>query len=72
VFNGELAPGPHHIVLPDEMPSEASFAAVTVGAQVRVLTVGPLPKAITRMVPKSANDRHLPAVATVTTHGDNT
>jgi hypothetical protein len=72
VFNGELAAGPHHIVLSDEVPSEASFAAVTVGAQVRVLTVGPLPKAVTRMVPRPATDPHLPGVATVTTHGDDT
>jgi hypothetical protein len=72
VFDGELPPGSHHIVLPDEVPSEASFAAVTVGAQVHVLTVGPLPKAATRMVPKSATDRRLPGVAAVTTHGDDT
>jgi hypothetical protein len=72
VFDGELPPGSHHIILPDEVPSEASFAAVTVGAQVHVLTVGPLPKAATRMVPKSATDRRLPGVAAVTTHGDDT
>jgi len=72
VFDGELAAGTHDTVLPDRVPSEASFAAVTVGAQVRVLTVGPLPNAVTRMVPKSANDRRLPDVATVTTHSDDT
>jgi hypothetical protein len=72
VFDGELAAGSHHIVLPDEVPSEASFAAVTVGAQVRVLTVGPLPKAVTRMAPKTATDRRLPGVAAVTTNSHDT
>lgn len=72
VFDGELAAGSHDIVLPDRVPSEASFAAVTVGARVLVLTVGPLPDAVTRMVPKSATDRRLPDVATVTTHSDDT
>jgi len=72
VFDGELAAGSHDIVLPDRVPSVASFAAVTVGAQVRVLTVGPLPNAVVRMVPKSAADRRLPDVATVTTRRDDT
>lgn len=72
VFDGELAAGSHDIVLPDRVPSEASFAAVTAGAQVRVLTVGPLPDAIIRMMPKSATDRRLPDVDTVTTHSNDT
>jgi hypothetical protein len=72
VFDGELGAGSHDIVIPDPVQSEASFAAVTVGAQVRVLTVGPLPNAVMRMVPKSATDRRLPDVATVTTHSDGT
>lgn len=70
VFDGELAAGAHDIVLPDEVPPEASFAAITVGTQVRVLTVGPLPTAVTRMVPKSSTDRRLPGVAAVTTRGN--
>jgi len=70
VFDDELAAGSCHIVLPDRVPSEASFAVVTVGTQVRVLTVGALPDAVLRMVPTSATDRRLPDVATVTTHGD--
>jgi hypothetical protein len=72
VFDGELAAGSHDIALPDRVPPEASFAAVTAGAQVRVLTVGPLPNAVMRMVPRSATDRRLPDVATVTTHSDDT
>jgi hypothetical protein len=70
VFDGELGAGSHDIVLPDRVPSEGSFAAVAAGAQVRVLTVGPLPAAVLRMVPQSAADQRLPAVATVTTHSD--
>jgi hypothetical protein len=72
VFDGELGAGSHDIDLPDQVPAEASFAAVTAGAQVRVLTVGPLPAAVLRMVPQSAADRRLPAVATVTTHSNDT
>jgi hypothetical protein len=71
VFDGELAAGSHDIGLPDRVPSEGSFATVTAGAQVRVLTVGPLPDAVLRMVPRSATDQRLPDVATVTTHGGN-
>jgi hypothetical protein len=70
VFDGELAAGSHDIVLPDRVPSEGSFAAVTAGAQVRVLTVGPIPDSVRRMVPRSAADQRLPGVATVATHGD--
>jgi CheY-like chemotaxis protein len=72
VFDGELGAGSHDIDLPDQVPAEASFAAVTAGAQARVLTVGPLPAAVLRMVPQSAADRRLPAVATVTTHSNDT
>jgi hypothetical protein len=72
VFDGELAAGSHDIGLPDRVPAEGSFAAVTAGAQVRVLTVGPLPDAVLRMVPRSAADQRLPDVATVTTHSDDT
>jgi hypothetical protein len=71
-FDGELAAGSHDIGLPDQVPSEGSFAAVTAGAQVRVLTVGPQPDAVLRMVPKSAADQRLPDVAAVTTHSDDT
>ncbi len=68
VFDGELAAGSHDIALPDQVPSEGSFAAVTAGPAVRVLTVGPVPEAVRRMVPRSAADQRFPDVATVTTH----
>lgn len=70
VFDGKLAAGSHTVAIPDEVPAEASFAAVTIDDRTRVLTVGPLPTAVTRMVPKSADDQRLPAVAPVTTHHD--
>lgn len=69
VFDGELAAGSHDIALPDEIPSEASFAVLTVGTQVRVLTVGPMPAAVARMAPKSSSDQRLPSVAAVATQG---
>jgi hypothetical protein len=68
VFDGDLAAGSHDIALPDPVPSEACFATVTVGSQLRVLTVGPMPAAVTRLVPTSATDRRLPDVPAVTTH----
>lgn len=72
VFDGELGAGSHGIALPAQVPAEASFAAVTAGAQVHVLTVGPLPAAVLRMVPQSAAGQRLPDVATVTTHSNDT
>ncbi|MDT3446143.1 MULTISPECIES: hypothetical protein [unclassified Pseudofrankia] len=70
VFDGDLAAGSHDIALPDTVPSEASFATVTVGSQVHVFTVGPMPDSVTRLVPTSATDRRLPDVAAVTVHSD--
>ncbi|MER7245023.1 hypothetical protein [Kribbella sp. NPDC000426] len=67
VFDGELAAGVHDIALPDLVPAEGSFAVVTAGAEVRVQQVGPMPKALARMVPKSASDQRLPGVASVST-----
>lgn len=68
VFDGELAAGTHDFALPNQVPDVASFVTVTIGPQVRVLTIGPMPQAVTRMRPKSADDRRLPDVAAVTTH----
>jgi hypothetical protein len=70
VFAGVVSAGSHEILLPNQVPTEAAFAAITVGAHVSVLTVGPLPEAVLRMVPQSATDRRLPDVATVTIHHD--
>lgn len=69
IFDGDLEPGTHTIALPAEVPDVASFAAVAVGPQTRVLTIGPMPQAVSRMRPKSSEDRRLPDVAAVTTQG---
>ena len=70
VFDGQLDAGPHTIPLPDQVPSEASFAGVTIGSFARVFTVGPMPGSVTRLVPNTANDSRLPPVSQVTTSGD--
>jgi hypothetical protein len=70
VFDGQLNAGSHVIPLPDQLPSEASFAAVTVGSFSRVFTVGPMPNAVTRLVPTSSTDNRLPEVSPVKTSSD--
>jgi hypothetical protein len=70
VFDGQLDAGLHIIPLPDQVPSEASFAGVTVGSFARVFTVGRMPDAVTRLVPTSATDNRLPQVSQVTTSSD--
>ncbi len=70
VFDGQLDRGFHSIALPDDVPSEASFATVAVGSSVRAFTVGAPPEVIMRMVPNSAADQRLPAVSPVTTRSD--
>jgi hypothetical protein len=70
VFDGQLDAGSHTIPLPAQVPSEASFAAVTVGSFARVFTVGPMPNAVTRLVPTAATDNRLPQVSQVTMTSD--
>jgi hypothetical protein len=70
VFDGQLEAGSHIIPLPDQVPSEASLAGVTVGSFARVFTVGPMPNAVTRLAPTSATDNRLPPVSRVTTSND--
>jgi len=70
VFDGDLSPGRHALAVPDEVPAEASFAAVRVGGSVRVFTVGQMPAAVTRLAPASGADQRLPEVKRVTTHAD--
>jgi hypothetical protein len=70
VFDGQLDAGFHIIRLPDQVPSEASFAGVTVGSCARVFTVGPMPNAVTRLAPTSAAENRLPEVSKVTTSSD--
>lgn len=67
VFDGQLDAGSHTLPIPDQVPSQASFAGITVGSFARVFTVGPMPDAVTRLVPTSATDNRLPPVDQVTT-----
>lgn len=77
VLDAELAEGPHSIALPAEVPSVASFLAVTVGSAVRTFTVGAMPQSVMSMVPvagRSAPDSpppgsQLPPVSEVNTRG---
>lgn len=49
IFEGGLAPGTHTIALPAEVPDVASFAAVTIGRQVRTEpSSGPRPEGTRR------------------------
>jgi len=67
VFDGDLEAGFHVIPLPEQVPSEASFATVAVDNLMRVFTVGTMPNAVTPMVPTSAADKRLPDVSKLTT-----
>ena len=51
VLDAELEEGCHSIALPAEVPSVASFLAVTVGTAVRTFTVGAMPQSVMSMVP---------------------
>jgi len=51
VFGAELEEGSHRIALPAEVPSVASFLAVTVGSAVHTFTVGAMPQSVLSMVP---------------------
>ncbi|MBO2458294.1 hypothetical protein [Actinomadura violacea] len=70
VCEGRLDAGSHTIPLPDRVPSEGSFAAVTVGSSTRVFTVGPMPEAVKRLAPASTADNRLPEVRRVATGTD--
>ncbi|NUR58534.1 MAG: hypothetical protein HOV87_07550 [Catenulispora sp.] len=70
VFDDRLDVGTHTIPLPDQVPTEASFAAVSVGSATHVFTVGPMPSTVTRLAPTSATDDRLPQVDQVTTKSD--
>ncbi|HZC51777.1 MAG TPA: hypothetical protein VE441_04680 [Mycobacterium sp.] len=55
VQDATLNAGSHSIPLPAEIPSVASFIAVTVGAAVRTFTVGPMPQSVLNLVPGAGN-----------------
>lgn len=60
--------GEHVIPLPDEVPTVASFVTVSVGSSVHAFTVGPMPEAVTRLVPTGGRPSPLPPVQAVSTH----
>ena len=66
--DGRLAAGIHDLAVPDRVPSDGSFVAVTVDSQVHVLAIGDMPEAVRRLAPASTTNCRLPAVAAVTTH----
>jgi hypothetical protein len=51
VLDAEIQEGSHSIALPAEVPSVASFLAVTIGSAVHTLTVGAMPQSVMSMVP---------------------
>jgi hypothetical protein len=51
ILDAELEAGSHSIALPAEVPSVASFLAVTIGSAVRTFTVGAMPRSVTDMAP---------------------
>jgi hypothetical protein len=70
VYEDAAGPGTHVILIPDHVPEEASFGAVTVGQSVQVFTIGPMPDSVRRLMPTSATDKRLPDVTAVTTQSD--
>ncbi|MGW6281341.1 hypothetical protein [Kribbella sp. NPDC055071] len=64
--------GEHVIPLPAEIPTVASFVTVSVGPSVHAFTVGPMPEAVTRLVPTRDRTQPspLPPVQAISTHTD--
>jgi hypothetical protein len=70
VIDLHLDAGEHVIPLPDEVSPVASFVTVSVGPSVQAFTVGPMPAAVTRLVPTGVapESSPLPPVRAVSTH----
>jgi hypothetical protein len=68
VIESRFDAGEHVIPLPDEIPAVASFVTVSVGPSVHAFTVGPMPQAVTRLVPTGGQPSPLPPVQAVSTH----
>jgi CheY-like chemotaxis protein len=75
VLNAKLEEGSYSIALPAEVPSVASFLAVTVGSAVRTFTAGAMPQSVMSMVPTGGSSAtgspsatsQLPSVSDVNT-----
>ena len=63
VLGAELEEGFHSIALPAEVPSVASFLAVTVGSAVHTFTVGAMPQSVMNMVPTGGSSASRSPVA---------
>ncbi|MFC8730868.1 hypothetical protein ACFT5B_00220 [Luteimicrobium sp. NPDC057192] len=70
VLDVRLDAGAHTVPLPDDVPSVASFAAVTAGSSTTVVVVGPMPRAVTQLAPRTGSDNVLPPVRAVSTGVD--
>jgi hypothetical protein len=55
VLDAECCDGVHVVPVPDEVPTEASFVTVAVGAAVYAFTVGAMPQSVMRMVPTGSS-----------------
>jgi hypothetical protein len=47
IFDERLPAGSHIVSLPDDVPTQASFLAVSIGPKIWVFTVGPMPAGLT-------------------------
>jgi hypothetical protein len=55
VLDAELEAGSYTIPLPAEVPSVASFLAITIGSAIRTFTIGAMPRTVTGMVPTGSS-----------------
>ncbi len=71
VIDAYVDAGDRSFPLPVEVPTVASFVAVSVGPSVRVFTVGAMPEAVTGLIPTGDPTERpvLPPVQAVATHG---
>jgi hypothetical protein len=63
VLSAKLDEGFHSIALPAEVPTVASFLAVTVGSAVRAFTVGAMPQSVLSMIPTGGSSASGPPSA---------
>jgi len=76
VLDAELEAGFYSIAPPAEVPSVASFLAVTIGSAVRTFTVGAMPQSVMSIVPTGGSSAtgspsassQLPSVSEMNTH----
>ena len=57
VLDEELPAGPHNLQLPDDVPTQGSFATVSIGATAWAFTVGAMPAGLTPAIFASETSR---------------